>query len=722
MSEAKVSPGRKGLNKGGKSFRKSLRGMIGKNKEKSPKSKSAEAIVEEDDGAHKFFRQNTVRPDDLSKEDDDAYSLEEGVKGSDSENDESDSDEESVFHDADPELEAKTLQGDRYPAANGLIINIDADSDSSEAFSGDQVEIDDSDSDDDLFVDDDDDDEQTPAQEGEGPTDGAKEKPTEPAEVHASEEEGNDQMNKSDTHVSLDDSNPTTSKTDLKQESTDDGEINSVGAEDSENVLNQLHALDLDVEDGDEDSDEAIAREMTADNELGGCADQIDNFLKSDSFAMREMHQQLQADKPKPASPPREEHHELLSQIASVVDDGGQSAKKTLEESELEHKKSMDRRAMLSKKLEMSMRRVQAMEEAAENMRATQENSQRYGIAEGDNEQSERTLAKTTTVTAEEEIKDGSTDIKEIVVENGVGNSNLVELVVEIDKDVEKQLLSLSDKSEVQGTLISQQRKIIQLEKERDANAIKISELVKLMRLTTKEQVDEHLNTKALEISRLEGEKKALEGKLRDSEKTSKILRREQTELFAAVKDLSTTVRLYEEHNKAELEKKLAVAEENEEQVKNGQVLSHTQALELTIIKLQKKIEELAEEKAELTSTVTTLNRSISELRDENDARQMKLEAIEASFLILNQRDQERNAWGGPREAAPSVQDQDSSSDGQRFQRFKVWAGTQANQANKWAGQAKEKAVEKASQIKADYDARQKTEEKPNLDFQLDFQ
>ena len=721
MSEAKVSPGRKGLNKGGKSFRKSLRGMIGKNKEKSPKSEAAEAIVEEDDyDAHKFFRQNTVRPDDVSKEDDDAYSLEEGVKGSDSENDESDSDEESVFHDADHDLEAKVFQSDRDPASNGLIVTADVDSDSSEAFSGDQVEIDDSDSDDDLFVDDDEDDEQTPAQEGEGPADEETENFIEPADMDASDKGGNDQVDKSDKHVSLDDSNSTTSKTDLKQESPDDGQNNTVGGEDSEDVLNQLHALDLDDDDDDEDSDEAIAREMTADNELGGCADQIDHFLKSDSFAMEEMHQQLQADKPKPTSPPREEHHELLSQIASVVDDGGQSANITLEESELEHKKNMDRRAMLTKKLEMSMRRVQAMEEAAENMRATQENSLRYGIAEGDNEQSGRTV--TDTATAEEEKKDGSIDLKETVVENGVGNSNLVELVVEIDKDVEKQLLSLSDKSEVQGTLIAQQRKIVQLEMERDANAVKISELVKLMRLTTKEQVDEHLNTKALEISRLKGEKKALEGKLRDSEKTSKTLRREQTELFAAVKDLSTTVRLYEEHNKAELEKKLAVAEENEEQVKNGQVLSHTQALELTIVKLQKKIEQLAEDKAELTSTATTLNRTVSELKDENDACQMKLEAIEASFLILNQRDQERDVWGGPQEAAPSVQDPDNNSDGQRFQRFKVWAGTQANQANMWAGQAKEKAVEKATQIKADYEARKKMEEKPNLDFQLDFQ
>lgn len=248
------------------------------------------------------------------------------------------------------------------------------------------------------------------------------------------------------------------------------------------------------------------------------------------------------------------------------------------------------------------------------------------------------------------------------------------------DREDMKQSLQLTDMqmaevTELRARLQEQQDQIEGLEHERDYNASKVVELMGVMKMSSMDddmrELGEHLAHKSVEVAELNYEVSQLKQKLAQSENRSNTLEAERDANKTVIANLSESL-----WNDSSLKKATTDQDAAHALIKQGGVIPQNDAMQMTIANLQKKIESLEEEKADFATTISTLTASVKELTQENEARMLKISALESQFLSLNHRqtgavEMPENSPGSP----------DSEQKQEKLLRFKAWANNKINQA-----------------------------------------
>ena len=322
-----------------------------------------------------------------------------------------------------------------------------------------------------------------------------------------------------------------------------------------------------------EESDEDIVHSMTrtSTRELSVDLDEIDKTLQSDSTTRDIAIRLRRFDRKKSI---HESKRELLSQINLALDLADESALRG------ERTNSMEERLRASKL------RVRKMEELANQI---SNDSFKYNDLTRDEDKEDE----------EDEADDNTGE----------------------DAAIRVKVLSL------RVSVQQQQERIEELEEERNFNATKVSELVELMNVTSADDVHEHLRNKAMELANLTNGVKMLRRQLKETTTRAQTLKEKRDESNAMAAKLSEILRRKESEGKRHVPADNQSPEE--EKVNQGHVLTRDQALELTIKKLQEKVEFLAEERAYNRAKIETLTSSIGEMTDENEARREKIAALE---------------------------------------------------------------------------------------------
>jgi hypothetical protein len=261
---------------------------------------------------------------------------------------------------------------------------------------------------------------------------------------------------------------------------------------------------------------------------------------------------------------------------------------------------------------------------------------------------------------------DPSLDFAEIKRQEEVTLQQFIDATDDLRQTSNEADMQYAEILELHSRLQEQQNMIEELEQERDYHASKVAELTELLRLTTKDEIGEHLAEKSLLVAELGHEVSVLRKKLQESEERAAALKAERDANKSVVVELSESIWSSgkQQPNNPQSE------EAAKELIEKGGVIPENSALEMTITHLQKKIEQLEEEKAEFMNTVTELQASINEITQENEARELKISALESQFLLLNQRGDVNMPI---HDSAPDSSD--------KLLRFKAWATDKISKA-----------------------------------------
>ena len=174
------------------------------------------------------------------------------------------------------------------------------------------------------------------------------------------------------------------------------------------------------------------------------------------------------------------------------------------------------------------------------------------------------------------------------------------------------------------------------LEQERNFSAAKMAEMQELFSMNSEDEARAHASSKAMQVATLTIEVQQLRMALQNSNTQLEALQQERDANRAMVVELSDVFRMTDEPQNVE-------NYESAQKLKDGEVLTRDQALELTVVSLRKKVETLAEEKSDSQATIEALKRAMLELQQDNDARENKINALESQFLEINRRNNQRD-------------------------------------------------------------------------------
>lgn len=226
-----------------------------------------------------------------------------------------------------------------------------------------------------------------------------------------------------------------------------------------------------------------------------------------------------------------------------------------------------------------------------------------------------------------------------------------------------------SELLELRARLHEQQQQIEYLEQERSYNVSKVAELNTLVQRAGSGDVMQHLAEKSVQVAELNHEISILRAKLARSEDRSTALEAERDANKTVILNLSESLWKNDSMNGSTNKATNAF-------IKQGGVIPANDAMEMTIAHLQTKIETLEDENAAYKETVESLTASVLELTQENDARMLKIAALESQFLMLNKR--------GPSTSvvvsATSLDSPGSQQNNEKLLRFKAWANNKINQ------------------------------------------
>jgi hypothetical protein len=290
--------------------------------------------------------------------------------------------------------------------------------------------------------------------------------------------------------------------------------------------------------------------------------------------------------------------------------------------------------------------------------------------------------------------EDPSYEVGEVELEDDVTKDEQEFTGVHDDLRKSSQLadMQLAEVTELRARLQEQQEQIEGLEHERDFNASKVGELMAVMSMSNKgddlKELGEHLANKSVEVAELNYELNYLKDRLAKAEDKSNTLEAERDANKVVIANLSES--LWNDSSP----KKAASTEEDaaHDLIKQGGVIPTDDAMVMTIAKLQNKIEALEEEKTEFMATVTTLTASVAELTQENEARMLKIAALESQFLSLNQRQVASSVTTPDRSPKGSPE---KRQEGEKLSGFKAWASVKMH-----------KAQEQYETIKDDFESR----------------
>lgn len=240
---------------------------------------------------------------------------------------------------------------------------------------------------------------------------------------------------------------------------------------------------------------------------------------------------------------------------------------------------------------------------------------------------------------------------------------------VEINNNGEQSDMYMSELLELRARLHEQQQQIEYLEEERSYNVSKVAELNALVERAGNGDVMQHLAEKSVQVAELNHEISILREKLARSEVRSTALEAERDANKTVILNLSES--LWKNDS-------LSGSANNATHafIKQGGVIPASDAMELTIAHLQSKIESLEDENAAYKESVESLTASVLELTQENDARMLKIAALESQFLMLNKRGQPTSVVV----SATSLDSPGSQQNNEKLLRFKAWANNKINQ------------------------------------------
>lgn len=287
-------------------------------------------------------------------------------------------------------------------------------------------------------------------------------------------------------------------------------------------------------------------------------------------------------------------------------------------------------------KLRTSLQKARQMEEVGEQVR--QDRFQEVGGAERDERSNSRA--------------------------NGVANSELTPQMNSQQSEMQS-----AEIFELRARLQEQQQQIEKLEEDRGYNASKIAELTSVIQRSGTDDLLQHLTDKAIQVAELNHEVAVLREELSRAADRSTVLEAERDANKTVIASLSASLWKKDPLSGGPTDEDDA----GHSLMKRGGVIPENDALGMTIASLQKKIEDLEEERAVYKETVETLTNSIVELTQENDAKMRQIAALESQFIILNKRSHSSSVVLGP---AKSQQNQE------KLQRFKTWANNKINQAH----------------------------------------
>ena len=221
---------------------------------------------------------------------------------------------------------------------------------------------------------------------------------------------------------------------------------------------------------------------------------------------------------------------------------------------------------------------------------------------------------------------------------------------------------------ELRARLREQQLQIELLEEDRGYNASKVAELTSVIQRSGTDDLLQHLTDKAIQVAELNHKVAVLREELSRAADRSTVLEAERDANKTVIAHLSESL-----WKKAPLSEGTAESDDvGHALMKRGGVIPENDALGMTIASLQKKIEDLEEERAVFRETVETLTNSVLELTQENEAKMRHIAALESQFIILNKRSHSSFvALGTPK----------SHQNQEKLQRFKTWANNKINQA-----------------------------------------
>ena len=204
-------------------------------------------------------------------------------------------------------------------------------------------------------------------------------------------------------------------------------------------------------------------------------------------------------------------------------------------------------------------------------------------------------------------------------------------------KELETQNILASAKVvELRATLAETQALVEDLEQERNFSAAKVAELQELLSINSKDEARTHASAKAMQVATLTIEVEQLRMALQNSDTQLEALQQERDANRTMMVGLSDVFRMTDETLNVE-------NCESAQKLKDGEVLTRDQALELTVVSLRKKVETLAEEKSDSQATIEALKEAMLELQQDNEARETKINALESQFLEINRRNNKRN-------------------------------------------------------------------------------
>ena len=229
--------------------------------------------------------------------------------------------------------------------------------------------------------------------------------------------------------------------------------------------------------------------------------------------------------------------------------------------------------------------------------------------------------------------------------------------------------MQMAEVIELRERLKKQQEQIESLEEARDYNSSKVAELSRLLKRAGTDDMYDHLAQRSVQVAELNHEISMLRKRLAHSEDRGIALEAERDANKTVIANLSESL-----WNDGPLK---GSKEETEYAahalMKQGGLIPENDAMEMTIVSLQEKIETLEEEKAAFRETLETLTASAEELMHEKDAGMLKISALESQFLVLNKRG--HSASADPLDSP----DRDRR---EKLLRFKAWANNKINQAH----------------------------------------
>ena len=203
-------------------------------------------------------------------------------------------------------------------------------------------------------------------------------------------------------------------------------------------------------------------------------------------------------------------------------------------------------------------------------------------------------------------------------------------------EDLEAQnAMAAAEIEELKYKLSAMQATVDDLEQERNYNIAKVAEMQELLQVESEDDARAHLLVKMDQVATLTIEVDQLREALKKSDAKLEVLQQERDANRTMVVELSDVFRMAKDESPDPENH----ADDYAQKLRDGEVLTKDQALELTIQSLRTKVEILYGEKLDFQCTIESLNDEVRALARENEASLMKITALESQFLMLNQRD-----------------------------------------------------------------------------------